>query len=471
MTSREKTFLSESRAKTADIQHRTLINRVLKQSDDAFQRGKEQFSDLESARQLASRIKSDAIAKLDHYLLEFESNFTKSGGKVIWAENAQQALSAIEKICAEKQASLVVKSKSMVTEEIHLNPFLESKGIEVVETDLGEYIQQLAGEPPYHIVAPSMHKSKEEVARLFHEKLDVPPALSPEELTLVARQKMRQKFREAEVGITGANFILADIGGIAITENEGNARLTTSFPGTHIVVTGIEKVLPSVRDLNLFWPLLATHGSGQKIAVYNSIFTGPRKEGEADGPEEMYVILLDNGRTSILADPIARESLHCIRCGACLNVCPVYKNIGGHTYRATYSGPIGSVITPYLQGMKENKHLSYASSLCGACTEVCPVGINLHGLLLHNRKKAVQDQHGNVFEKVAWKGWKMASLDRRLLDLAGGTVKNIAMKRLFSAQWGQSRALPLFSKKSFNRQWQEKRKEDSRKNKFDSRKH
>ena len=456
MTSREKVFQVESKAKTADLTHRAIINRVLKQSDDAFRKGKEQFADLDKARAQAANIKTNAIARLDHYLLEFESNFTKAGGKVIWAEDVQQALDAIAEICREKRASVVVKSKSMVTEEIRLNPFLEEKGIEVVETDLGEYIQQLAGEPPYHIVAPSMHKSKEEVALLFHEKLNVPPGLTPEELTLAAREKLRQKFREAEVGITGANFILADIGGIAITENEGNARLTTSFPSTHIVVTGIEKVLPSVRDLGLFWPLLATHGSGQKIAVYNSVFTGPRKQGEVDGPDEMYVILLDNGRTGILADPIARESLHCIRCGACLNVCPVYKNIGGHTYRTTYSGPIGSVITPYLQGMKENKHLSYASSLCGACTEVCPVRIDLHRLLLHNRRKAVADRHDSNLEKVAWKGWKIVSKDRRLLDAVGGKVKNIVINRLFSAKWGDHRKLPVFAGKSFSRQWKEK---------------
>ncbi|ODS78873.1 MAG: [Fe-S]-binding protein [Cytophagaceae bacterium SCN 52-12] len=461
MTSREKVFQAESKAKAADLKHRAIINRVLKQSDDAFRKGKEQFSDLEKARRHAANVKSDTIARLDYYLLEFESNFTKAGGKVIWAENAQQALDAIGEICAGKCASVVVKSKSMVTEEIHLNSFLSERGIDVVETDLGEYIQQLAGEPPYHIVAPSMHKSKEEVARLFHEKLNAPPGLTPEELTLVAREKLRQKFREAEVGITGANFLLADIGGVAITENEGNARLTTSFPRVHIVVTGIEKMLPSVKDLGLFWPLLATHGSGQKIAVYNSVFTGPRKQGEVDGPEEMYVILLDNGRTGILADPVARESLHCIRCGACLNVCPVYKNIGGHTYRATYSGPIGSVITPYLRGMKENKHLSYASSLCGACTEVCPVGINLHGLLLYNRRSAISGHHGSVFEKAAWKGWKMVSSDRRLLDAVGGKTKNFVINRLFSAQWGDHRKLPVFAGKSFSRQWKEKMNQDN----------
>lgn len=461
MTSREKVFLTESEAKSKDIGHRTIINRVLRQSDDAFEKGKGQFADLEKARRYASGVKSNAIAHLSQYLREFESRFTEAGGKVIWAENSDQALEAIGEICTRKNASVVVKSKSMVTEEIHLNPFLAARNIEVIETDLGEYIQQLAGEPPYHIVAPSMHKSKEEVALLFHEKLGVAPALSPEELTLAARDLLREKFREAEVGITGANFLLADIGGVAVTENEGNARLTTSFPKTHIVVTGIEKVLPTVKDLDLFWPLLATHGSGQKVAVYNSVFTAPRKEGEADGPEEMYVILLDNGRTDLLADPVARESLHCIRCGACLNVCPVYKNIGGHTYRSTYSGPIGSVITPYLQGMRDNKHLSYASSLCGACTEVCPVKINLHHLLLHNRNAAVRNRHNGALEKAAWKGWKVMMKDRQRIDAVGGNIKNFVIGRLFSGAWGDRRKLPVFSKKSFSSQWKEKERDEN----------
>ncbi|GAB3276828.1 LutB/LldF family L-lactate oxidation iron-sulfur protein [Larkinella harenae] len=457
MTSREKIFHTESKAKAADLEHRAIINRVLKQSDEAFRKGTEQFADLENAKRQAARIKSEALAHLDQYLLAFEARFTRAGGKVIWAENAQQALDAIGAICAQKRASLAVKSKSMVTEEIHLNPFLAARGIEVIETDLGEYIQQLADEPPYHIVAPSLHKTRAEVAHLFHEKMGVPPGLSPEELTLAAREKLRLKFREAEIGITGANFILADIGGIAITENEGNARLTTSFPKTHIVLTGIEKVLPSVNDLGLFWPLLATHGSGQKVTVYNSIFTGPRKKGEVDGPEEMYVILLDNGRTTILADPVARESLQCIRCGACLNVCPVYKSIGGHTYRSTYSGPIGSVITPYLRGISENKHLSYASSLCGACTDVCPVKISLHQLLLHNRHRAVRDHHTSSLEKTAWKGWKVLMNNRRLLDAVGGRVKNVIMETLFSGGWGPRRKLPIFSGKSFSKQWKEKK--------------
>lgn len=458
MTSQEMIFLRKSREKSADLDHRRKLNHALKQSDDAFERGKFQFSDLDTARKKAKNIRWKAISRLDEYLKEFERSFTQRGGKVIWAENARQALDAVKEICKAKGVRSVVKSKSMVTEEIHLNAFLEESEIEVVETDLGEYIQQLAGEAPYHIVAPSLHKSKEEVALLFSEKLGSASGLQPEQLTRVARDKLRDKFQAAEIGITGANFLIADIGGVAITENEGNARLTSGFPKTHIAITGIEKVLPTVHDLGLFWPLLATHGSGQKITVYNSVLTGPRQEWEMDGPDEMYVILLDNGRTDILADVKTRESLYCIRCGACLNGCPVYKNIGGHAYDATYSGPIGSVISPFLKGMKNNKHLSYASSLCGKCTEVCPVRINLHELLLNNRRLAVEQGCNGLAEKVAFYGWKQAMLNRKLMNLGGGRFKNLILTELFANAWGKDRQLPVFARKSFSQQWKDRQK-------------
>ncbi len=388
-------------------------------------------------------------------LESFEAKITKRGAKVIWAEDAKQALEEIGKICAEKNCKTLVKSKSMVTEEIHLNKFLEEQGIESVETDLGEYIQQLDGEPPYHIVTPAMHKSKEDVAKLFAEKLGTDPKLTPEQLTLVARDVLRKKYVEAEVGVTGANFIIADIGGIAITENEGNARLSCSMPKTHIVVAGIEKVIPSMNDLALFWPLLATYGTGQKITVYNTIVTGPKQENETDGPEEMYVILLDNGRTNILANEKSRESLYCIRCGACLNACPVYKNIGGHAYEATYSGPIGSVITPHLNGMKEWKHLSYASSLCGNCTEVCAVKINLHELLLENRHEAVDEGDSSFAERTGWKLWKQAMLKRSLMNMGNRAIKNWVVNTLLKG-WKEHRSEMEFPKKSFNQMWKEK---------------
>jgi L-lactate dehydrogenase complex protein LldF len=302
-----------------------------------------------------------------------------------------------------------------------------------------------------------MHKSKEDVARLFNNKLGTDPNLTPSQLTLVAREKLREKYTDAQVGITGANFIIADTGAIAVTENEGNGRLSCAWPKTHIVIVGIEKVIPSLTDLALFWPLLSTFGTGQKVTVYNSVITGPRQATETDGPEEMYVIMLDNGRTNILANPKTRESLYCIRCGACLNACPVYKNIGGHAYETTYSGPIGSVITPHLKDMGDWKHLSYASSLCGNCTEVCAVKINLHELLLENRHEAVQEGAAALTEKLAWKAWKTAMLSRKLMNLGSGGMKGWAVNN-FVKSWSRHRSKLDFPPQSFNELWQERNK-------------
>ena len=457
MSEHSDIFIEKTAIKASDLEHRRKINFNIGKYNAVVPQGKQQFENLELARERAKNTKWKAIENLDTQLEEFEKQFIKRGGKVIWAENSQQAIDEIINICQQKNCKTLVKSKSMVTEEIHLNHALEQNGIESVETDLGEYIQQLDGEAPYHIVTPAMHKSKEDVAKLFAEKLGTPPNLTPEELTLVARNILRKKYVQAEVGVTGANFIISDIGGIAVTENEGNARLSCSFPNTHIVVVGIEKVIPSMNDLALFWPLLSTFGTGQQMTVYNTIVTGPRQANEVDGPKEMYVILLDNGRTNILKNPKQRESLYCIRCGACLNACPIYKNVGGHAYGTTYSGPIGSIITPHLQGMNEFKHLSFASSLCGNCTEVCAVKINLHELLLENRYESVEEGNADITEKIAWKAWKMASTHRKLMNLASGKMKNKVVNKIFTA-WTKTRGELHFSDKSFNQLWKERRK-------------
>lgn len=451
-------FIARSAAKAADKAHRKTINFNIGRYNAAVPRGKSQYAALELARQYAKNLKWEAIEKLDASLLEFEEKFTARGGRVLWAQDAAEALQQIEAICQKAGCTTLVKSKSMVTEEIHLNAFLEAKGIESVETDLGEYIQQLDGESPYHIVTPAMHKSKEDVARLFAEKLGTDPSLTPEQLTQVARKKLREKYVQAQVGVTGANFILADKGGIALTENEGNGRLSCAWPKVHIVIAGIEKVLPSYKHLALFWPLLATYGTGQYMTVYNSLITGPRHHTETDGPEEMYVILLDNGRTDLLANAKGREALYCIRCGSCLNACPVYKNIGGHSYETTYSGPIGKVITPWLRGMKDYKHLSYASSLCGNCTEVCPVRINLHELLLDNRHEAVAEGQSPLAETMAWKAWKLAMKNRTLLNMAGAGTKNMVVNKLFDA-WTQGHAPLQFAPKTFGALWKERQKQ------------
>lgn len=450
-----KIFKEKSFDKAADLKHRKTINYNIGKYNAVVPLGKQQFSDLEFVREKAKNLKWKALETLDVQLEKFELNFLKNGGKVIWAENAEQACEAILKICKEKNCKSLVKSKSMVTEEIHLNDFLEKNHIESVETDLGEYIQQLDNEPPYHIVTPAMHKSKEDVARVFHEHLNTPLDLTPEEMTLVAREKLRAKYMQAEIGVTGANFLIPETGSIAITENEGNGRLSASWPKTHIVITGIEKVIPQLQDLSLFWPLLSTYGTGQQITVYNSIISGPKRNSEEDGPNEMYVILLDNGRTSILQDPVSRESLYCIRCGACLNACPVYKNIGGHSYGTTYSGPIGSVITPNLKDLGEWNHLSHASSLCGNCTEVCAVKINLHELLLNNRRETVRLGQGNMMEKIAWAIWQQSMLYRPVMNMGNAKIKNWMINKLFKG-WVAHRSDLHFPEKTFNQLWKEK---------------
>ncbi len=449
-------FMAKSIVKSGDKEHRRKINFNIGKYNGAVVQGKMQFEDLDTAREKAKNLKWKALEQLDKHLENFEAQITNRGAKVIWVEDDKQALAAIEKICKEKNCRSVVKSKSMVSEEIGLNEFLHELGIESVETDLGEFIQQLDHEPPYHIVTPAMHKSKEDVARLFAEKLGTDSKASPEQLTMVARKILREKYVQAEIGITGANFLIGDTGAVCVTENEGNARLSCAFPKTHIVIAGIEKMIPSLADLQIFWPLLATFGTGQRITVYNSIITGPRQSNEMDGPTDMYVILLDNGRTRILADEKQRESLYCIRCGACLNACPVYKTIGGHAYAAAYSGPIGSVITPNMKNFQDWKHLSYASSLCGNCTEVCAVKINLHELLLDNRHKAVEDGHNKLKEKAGWKMWKQAMLHRTLMNTGGG-IKSF-MINTFLRSWQKHRGKLEFPRKSFNQLWKEKNK-------------
>jgi L-lactate dehydrogenase complex protein LldF len=450
-------FLAKSAEKAFDTEHRRKLNFNIGKYNAVVPKGLEQFTNLPRVKELAKNRKWEAIEHLDLYLTQFEEQITKRGAKVFWAEDSEQALNYIGDICEEKKCKSIVKSKSMVTEEIHLNNYLESIGVESIETDLGEYIQQMDGEAPYHIVTPAMHKSKEDVAKLFAEKLGTDINLTPEQLTMVARKNLRAKYTSAEIGISGANFIIPDIGGIALTENEGNARLSVSMPKTHIVIVGIEKVIPSISDLGLFWPLLSSFGTGQQVTVYNSIITGPKQLGEVDGPEDMYVILLDNGRTELLANTNAREALYCIRCGACLNACPVYKNIGGHAYDTTYSGPIGSVITPHLRGMHDYKHLSYASSLCGSCTDVCPVRINLHELLLENRRESVVGGESDYSEKFAWKIWKQSSLSRRIMNQGSAPIKNWVVNKMFKG-WSAQRAPLSFPKKTFNQLWKEANK-------------
>ncbi|MFH0867588.1 MAG: LutB/LldF family L-lactate oxidation iron-sulfur protein [Bacteroidota bacterium] len=457
MVERHQKFLQDSETKAFDKKHRQIINFNISKYDTAVAKGKLQYKNLELARKRAAHIRHKAINDLDKYLVEFEANFISRGGKILWASNEEEAINGILSVLKKYDARYVVKSKSMITEEIELNHHLQANKIESLETDLGEYIVQLAGEKPYHIITPCMHKSKEDVSELFFQKFGFPKENSAEQLTAFVRRLLRDKFLAADAGVTGANFLIADIGGVALTENEGNGLMTVSFPKIHIAICGVEKIIPSLKDLDLLWPLLATHGTGQNITVYNTILTGPKQEEETDGPDEMFLVILDNGRSNVLMPDEQRKAMSCIKCGACLNTCPVYKNIGGHTYATTYSGPIGSVVTPHMRGKAEFKHLSYASTLCGKCTEVCPVMINLHKLLLFNRRDFIKEKYTSGSEKMVMYVWKKAMMKRGLLEFTSAGMKNFMLRKFFSKSWGPRRSIPVISQRSFNRLWKEQR--------------
>ncbi len=436
-------FQTDSAAKAFDLHHREIVAHNISRYDEAVGLGKEQFSNLNLARRRAGMLKHYVLEHLEDHLKTFEQNFTNNGGHIIWAETAADARKSIIDIFEKHQVKTVVKSKSMVTEEIGLNAALEKNGIECLETDLGEYIIQITNDKPYHMVTPVMHRSAKEMASIFHEKFGLSENATPSDITAFVRTTLRKKFVHADAGITGANFLVADTGSVAITENEGNALLTMSMPRIHIVVTGIEKLIASVFDLDLLWPLLATFGTGQQIAAYNSLVSGPRGHDEHDGPEHMYVVLIDNGRSRLLGATPQRRSLACIRCGACLNACPVYRNIGGHAYGTVYSGPIGAVIAPYLSGkFEEFKHLSFASTLCGKCTEVCPVGIDLHHQLIMNRRQSVKRGYTTRAERWAMWAYKFAMNKRSRLDMLSPKRKNYLLKRFLAKEWGDRRDRP-----------------------------
>ncbi|MDA3845142.1 MAG: LutB/LldF family L-lactate oxidation iron-sulfur protein [Vallitaleaceae bacterium] len=453
MSNQAKKFKIQAKDISFDLRHRQTIKFNISKYDIAVANGSERYQNLSVGKDKIAYLKRKMLANWDNYLLDFEKNAKANGIEVLWAKDTQEAQSYIQQILQENEAKLLVKSKSMTTEEIELNQTAEAVGCESVVTDLGEFIVQLAGEKPYHIVTPAMHKSKKDIAELFNEKLNTPLESTPEEMTIYVRDILREKYTKADVGLTGANFLIADIGGVALTENEGNGLMSTSFPKIHIAIAGIEKIIPSMKDLGLFWPLLASHGTGQQITNYNTIFTGPKKESEVDGPQNMYVILLDNGRTNLYADKDCNEALACIRCGACLNACPVYKTIGGYVYDSTYSGPIGSVITPFFRGFKEFGHLSFASTLCGACADVCPVKIPLPSLLLQNRKKVVEKNIRPLSEKLMMKGFRLVSSRRIAYDIVPGSIKNFAFAPFNFILWGPKRKMPTFAGKSFSKQY------------------
>lgn len=446
------------------------IQRAVPPAQERLQsvRGKavEELGNWEEWRDLGEIIRSHTIENLDYYLNELSENVAKRGGHVYFAETAEEANRYIDEVIRKKQAKKVVKSKSMVTEEIGLNPVLEKAGCEVVETDLGEYIIQLDEDHPSHFIGPALHKTKEQVRDIFTEKRGYSGTEKPEELTQFAREQLRKEFLTADVGITGCNFAIANSGTVGIVTNEGNARLSTTVPKTQITVMGMERIVPTWEDFEVMVSLLCRSAVGQKLSTYVTCLSGPKAEGEADGPEEFHLIIVDNGRSKILGTEF-QSALHCIRCAACVNVCPVYRHIGGHAYGSIYQGPIGAVLTPLLGGYEEYKELPYASSLCAACTDVCPVRIPLHELLYKHRQKIVQEEGlAPAGEKWAMKTFRTVTSSSRLYKVSTksatvmrGVISGMSRKGPKAIQgWTQSRDLPSVGKKRFRDLYKERKK-------------
>jgi len=396
-------FMAASTQALSNVPLQAALERLTDTLMTGNRRGYAALTDSDRLRDHAKHIKEHTLAHLDRYLEQLEASIQKLGGHVHWAANAAEAREIVVAIAQKAGCKKAVKSKSMTSEEVHLNPALEAAGIEVTETDFGEYIIQVAGERPSHLVAPAVHHTRESVARVLSDHLGEKLADDPKSLALTGRRVLRTKFFEADLGISGANFAVAETGTIVLITNEGNGRLTTTCPRVHVALMGMEKVIPRLQDLPVFLKLLARAATGQLLSVYTSMITGPRRAGELDGPEEFHLVVLDNGRSKILATPF-RESLQCIRCGACLNACPVYRRIGGHAYGGVYSGPIGSILTPLYDSVSENPHLPHASSLCGACQAACPVKINIPHMLIGLRE--LQHHHKkSQFETWAYRAW------------------------------------------------------------------
>ena len=447
-----ETFRENARAALGDAHLRGALKNATSLFGERRKAAAAGLPNWEELRSQARAIKDEVLSHLDRYLEEFVRNAEARGAHVHWARDAAEANAIICGLAVERAARIVVKSKSMTTEETHLNDALEAAGMQVVETDLGEYIIQLAGEPPSHIIAPAIHKTRGQVAELFTAELGMPPTDDIAQMTGTARTTLRDRFAAADVGISGVNFAIAETGTIVIVENEGNIRLTTSLPRLHIAMMGIEKVIPRFADLDVFLKLLPRSGTGQRLTTYQSFITGTKRQATDEGPEELHILFLDNGRSRMLAHPVTRQSLACIRCGACLNACPVYQQIGGHAYGSVYPGPIGAVITPQLMGIEKTSQLPYASSLCGACREVCPVKIDIPRLLLHLRGE-ITERQGSARERLIFKVWAKVMMNPSLYRLS--SVAGRLLQRVFpiSRAWTNGRDLRPIESKTFHELW------------------
>jgi L-lactate dehydrogenase complex protein LldF len=458
-------FLSRVETALRDPDLKTALGRATERLGSRRSASLASLPDSDLVRDLARRAKLGLLRDLAGNLETFEKNLLKNGIHVHWAEDGKAANRIVVEIARSRGCRRAVKSKSMATEETHLNRDLLEAGVEVLETDLGEYIVQLAETTPSHIILPIIHMTKESIGKVMHEKIKVPYTDDPEKLAKIARAKLREAFLSADLGITGANFGVVDSGALVLVSNEGNARLVTTLPRVHVAVMGIEKLVPTLADLDLMIKILARSATGQKLTTYTSLVTGPRREGETDGSREMHVILLDNGRSRILGGPVA-EILGCIRCGACLNACPVYRNVGGHAYGDTYPGPVGSIVTPGLRGIAPWRELPDASSLCGACREVCPVRLDIPRMLLELRKQAVAEAGAPWTLRLALWGFGAAAARPRLYRAGTALFRRASrllardgwIRRLpgLAGGWTRSRDLKAPAPKSFQQLWRER---------------
>ena len=436
-----------------DEEHWQKINYSTGCYESSFARGKVNYRNMDLEKQRAYTLRNKSVMKLEKLLVDFETHFNANGGKVLWARNANDALTLIYEIITMERVNSVSRSNSMVLDEIGLNDFLGRKNIKLVETSTARFVLQAAGQKPYHPVAPAIHLSKEEINAVLTQNFKLKPDSSAKQMVNFVRFKVDNALKETPICITGANFLLSEEGGVVLTENEGNALKASSQAKVHIVVAGLGKVIPNLDDLSVMLPLLSSHATGQPMAAYNSITFGPTKDG--NGPTSMYVILLDNGRSQLLEQERQRQVISCIHCGACVSVCPIYKNVGGYTYGTPHVGPMGTVMTPLMNDLPEFAHLTSACALCGRCTEICPVKIPLDDLMIENRRFVNEEKAGNskldaMFRLMIWHCKSRKKMDSPLF------MKKLELKRFINSQtWGSRRSLPEFAPKSFSQIWKE----------------
>ena len=450
--SEPKTIFKQGCEVAFNEEHWQKINYSTGCYEQSFAKGKENYRNLDLEKQRAYTLRNKSLLNLEKLLVDFETHFTDNGGKVLWARNADDALTMIFDLICKEKANAITRSNSTILDEIELNGFLERKNIRIVETEIGRFVLHAAKQKSYHPLSPSIHLSKEENNAILTEYFKLKADSSVKQMVNFVRHEVGIESKDSPICITGANFLLSESGGVVLTENEGNILKSSSSARIHIVVAGIDKMIPTIDDLSVLLPLLSLHASGQSMAACNTITFGPAKTG--NGPEQMYVILLDNNRSSLLSHEKQRKVMSCIHCGACVSVCPVYKNIGGYSYGTKHIGPVGTVMTPLMEGLEEYNHLNAACSLCGKCVEICPVKIPLDDLIIENRHLAITEKTGNFRYDTLVKAMIWHCKSRKKMD-GPLFLKKLELKRLLGPLYGD-RPMLEFASKSFSQQWRER---------------